>query len=68
MHHNPPTDNLLTIADPISRQQIETLRSWVAQGGCASAGGSFSRRGPRAPHSPSGGRADAMVFMIILQI
>src|SRR6266487_3006486 len=24
--HNTPTDNLLTIADPISRTQIETLR------------------------------------------
>jgi len=31
--HNTPTDNLLTIADPISRVQIETLRSNCAEFG-----------------------------------
>src|SRR4051812_28719889 len=31
--HNTPTDNLLTIADPVSRTQIETLRRNVADFG-----------------------------------
>src|SRR5206468_3406964 len=31
--HNTPTDNLLTIADPISRTQIETLRKNCAEFG-----------------------------------
>src|SRR5258705_675762 len=31
--HNTPTDNLLTIADPISRTQVETLRRNCAEFG-----------------------------------
>src|SRR3954464_5660344 len=31
--HNTPTDNLLTIADPVSRTQIETLRKNCAEFG-----------------------------------
>src|SRR6266480_6413008 len=31
--HNTPTDNLLTIADPVSRSQIETLRRNCAEYG-----------------------------------